>query len=342
MDIESTLSSIIFFPSVKNGEFDYSIPMKSSLTKFDIDRTTEPSQTLFEYLCYKIIKKKILEGQINTETVLITDKFLTSFNCKKIFIKTKAIHKKNIIIFLQNKVTTKWNLIIFLNLEEQLKNCFDENNKQPIIAKIISSNTHSDEDNYILNSTMDKLENTFDFKSTNDIQFEVDSIDISDQSNTSIFLLNFIEGLMAQTDENLSLYIKRLYDEGSKTTSDESRNYFTSFNRISEDFENIYIKYQNELNEYCKKNKNNIINFNAEKIMNGSNEIFNFENNKEINQNGENEFVIEENGSPNRAEIVNGMDKNNINNNNRNNTQQNKMKEEIDMIQIGQDDDIGD
>ncbi len=189
---------------------------------------------------------------------------------------------------------------------------------------------------------MDKLENTFDFKSPDDIQFEVDSINISDQPNTCIFLLNFIEGLIEQSDENLSLYIKRLYDEGSKTTSDESRNYFTSFNRISEDFENIYIKYKNELNEYCKKNKNNIINFNAEKIMNGNNEIFNYENNKEINQNGENEFVIEENGSPNRAEIVNGMDKNNINNNNRNNTQQNKMKEEIDMIQIGQDDDIGD
>ena len=99
MDIESTLSSIIFFSSIKNGKFDYSTPMKSSLIKFDIDKTTEPSQTLFEYLCYKIVKKKILEGKINSETFLITDKFLTSFNCKKIFIKSKAIHKKIYLFF---------------------------------------------------------------------------------------------------------------------------------------------------------------------------------------------------------------------------------------------------
>ena len=341
MDIESTLNSLIFFPSIKNGEFDYSTPMKSSLIKFDLDKTIEPSQNLFEYLCYKIVKKKILEGQINSETVLITDKFLTSFNCKKVFIKAKAIHKKNILIFLQNKNTSKWNLIAFLNLEEQLKNCFEENNKQPIIAKIISSNTNSDEDDYILNSTMDKLENTFDFKSPDDIQFEVDSINISDQPNTCIFLLNFIEGLIVQNDENLPLYIKRLYDEGCNTTSEESKNYFTSFNRINEDFENIYIKYQNELNEYCKKNKNNIINFDAEKIMNGNNEIFNIENNKESYQNRENDLIIEENGSPDQSQIVNGMDKNNLNNN-RNNTQQNKMKDEIDMIQIEQDDEIDD
>jgi hypothetical protein len=301
MDIESTLNSLIFFPSIKNGEFDYNTPMKSSLIKFDLDKTIEPSQSLFEYLCYKIVKKKILEGQINSETVLITDKFLTSFNCKKVFIKAKAIHKKNILIFLQNKNTLKWNLIAFLNLEEQLKNCFEENNKQPIIAKIISSNTNSDEDDYILNSTMDKLENTFDFKSPDDIQFEVDSINISDQPNTCIFLLNFIEGLIVQNDENLPLYIKRLYDEGCNTTSEESKNYFTSFNRINEDFENIYIKYQNELNEYCKKNKNNIINFDAEKIMNGNNEIFDIENKKESHQNRENDFISEENGSPDQT-----------------------------------------
>ena len=126
MDIESTLSSILFFPTIKNGSFDYSTPMKSSITKFDIDKTYEPSQSLFEYLCYKIVKKKLLEGKINSETVLITEKFLSLFNCKKIFIKANAIHKKHIIIFLQNKLTLKWNLLIFLNLEEQLKNCFNE------------------------------------------------------------------------------------------------------------------------------------------------------------------------------------------------------------------------
>jgi hypothetical protein len=302
--------------------------MKSSITKFDIDKSYEPSQSLFEYLCYKIVKKKLLEGHINSETVLITEKFLTTFNCKKIFIKTNAIHKKHIIIFLQNKLTSKWNLIAFLNLEEQLRQCFDEKNKQPIIAKIISSNSNSDEDDFILNSTMDKLENTFNFKSPDDIQFEVDSINISDQPNTSIFLLNFIEQLIIQDDENISGYIKKLYDEGSNNLDPDSRNYFNSFNNISEEFENIYTRYQNELNEYFKKTKNNIINFDVEKIMNGNNEIFNIEKNNDVKNS--NEILIEENGTPSSSPgVVNGMDKKNIT----------KMKDDIDMIQIEQDDD---
>ena len=64
MDIEATLNNTIFFPSIKNGTFDYGTPMKSILTKFDIDKTTEPSQSLFEYLCYKIVKKKSFRRNI--------------------------------------------------------------------------------------------------------------------------------------------------------------------------------------------------------------------------------------------------------------------------------------
>ena len=338
MDIESILSNTLFFPSIKNGIFDYSTPMKSSLTKFDIDKSTEPSQSLFEYFFYKMIKRKLKEGQINSETVLITEKFLTTFNCKKIFIKSKAIHKKNILIFLQHKFTLKWNLIVFLNLEEQLKNCFNENNKQPIVAKIISSNLNADEDDYILNSTMDKLENTFDFKSPDDIQFEVDSINISDQPNTFIFLLNFIEGLIVQSDENISLYISKLYEEGSNTFDVNSKNYFTSFNRIGEDLENVYIKYQNELNEYIKKNKNSILNFDAEKILNGNNEILKIENSKVKNDKNS---LNEENGSPEGGQLANGLEKIDLGENKKA-SKEFKIKDEYDMIKIEQDDDLDD
>jgi hypothetical protein len=73
-----------------------------------------------------------------------------------------------------------------LDLENQIKGYFDINNKRPIIAKILSSNLNSDEDDFILNDTMDKLENSFDFKSPDDIQFEVDSFNISEQPNTGI------------------------------------------------------------------------------------------------------------------------------------------------------------
>ena len=324
MDIEQTLNSIIFFPSVKNGFYDYSTPLKN-IEKFDTDKSNECSQTLFEYLCYKIVKKKVLEGKINPDTVLITDQFLSSYNCKQLFIKTNAIHKKHIVIFLRNQITQKWNLIAFLDLEQQLKNCFDQINKKPITAKIISSSQNSDEDDYILNSTMDKLENKFNFKSPDDIQFEVDSINISDQPNTSIFLLNFIDGLMSKTDdESLLFYIKKLYDEGSNNIDQSSKDYFHSFNNINEEFENICTKYKKELNEYKSING---IKFDGEKIMNGSNQILNvaISNGLAMSecQNGQ-------------GEMINGMNTVNLNNEN------NKMKDDIDMIQIEQDDDLDD
>ena len=325
MDIEQTLNSTIFIPSVKNGFYDYSTPLMN-IEKFDTDKSSECTQTLFEYLCYKIVKKRLLEGKINSDTVLITDQFLSTFNCKQLFIKTNAIHKKHIVIFLRNQISQKWNLIAFLDLEQQLKNCFDQTNKKPITAKIISSSQNSDEDDYILNSTMDKLENRFNFKSPDDIQFEVDSINISDQPNTSIFLLNFIDGLMSQTDnESILLYIKKLYDEGSNNIDQSSKDYFNSFNRLNEEFENICTKYKKELNEYKSING---IKFDGEKIMNGSNEILNVAISNGLTvgdcQNGQ-------------GEIINGMNPSNLNSENNN-----KMKDDIDMIQIEQDDDLDD
>ena len=139
MNIESTLSNIIFFPSIRNGKYLFNTQINSSLIRFEKDKSIEPSQFLFEYLCYKIIRNKVEEGQFNNETVLITENFFLIPNCKDFFIEKNAIHKKNIVIFLQNQNTLKWNVIIFIDLEEQLKNCFDNEKKQPIIAKIIEA-----------------------------------------------------------------------------------------------------------------------------------------------------------------------------------------------------------
>ena len=338
--IESILNNMIFFPSVINGFFDYNIPLKSSLTNFEKDKTFEPSPSLFEYLCYKIIKKKIQEGKINKETILITENFLTSFYGKNILIKSNVASKKHIIIFLQNKETLKWNLIAFLDLERQLQNCFDLKKRKPIVAKIISSNENTDEDDFILNSTMDKLENTFEFKSPDDIQFEVDSINISDQPNTSIFLLNFIEGLIVKNDDDMQLYIKKLYDEGSNNLDQNSKNYFNSFNKINDVFENIYSSYQNEIDKYLKSNEkinsmsSKINLLEGEKIMNGCNKILNIDknSNNEINFNN---FLNK--GSD--SDIPNGMNYISINNEK---NKKNEIKDEIDMIQIEQDDDLDD
>ena len=187
------ISNILYFSSIKNEQFDYTLPIKASITKFSNNRT-EISPSLFEYLCFKIAKRKNDEKKLNNETAIISEKFLSSKNIKLNIEKLNAIHKPYILIPVRNEKTLKWNAVLFLNLERQIMQYMSGNNSEPIFAKIISSNYESDEDDIILNTTMDKLENAFNFTSPDNIQFEVDSINISDQPNTSIFLLNFIEG----------------------------------------------------------------------------------------------------------------------------------------------------
>ena len=259
INIESILKNILFFTSISDGFFDYRIPIKSDIEKFNSDKSTEPSQFLFEYICYNLLKNILLSNKkINPETIIITDEFLCTEDSKEQFKKYNITHKKNIIICIQNSQTLKWTIIAFLNLEEQIKNYFDENNKKPIKAKILSSNSNSDEDDIVLNSTMDKLEYAFDFKSPDDIQFEVDSFNIYDQPNSGIFLLNFIKELMLQDETKISEYIQKIYDEVSNIGNIGNRYYFNIFNNISEEMNGIYDIYNQELAEYMKNNKLNI------------------------------------------------------------------------------------
>jgi hypothetical protein len=138
----------------------------------------------------------------------------------------------------------------------------------------------SDDDNYILNKAMDELENIFDFKMPDDVNFEVDSLNISEHINTSIFIINFIDGLISKNDINLNSFIKELFNEkmissinDKNNNSDIKKNYinhFNSFCQIYDNFENILFDYENELNEY-------LLNINNNKEINTLN---NFQNNQ--------------------------------------------------------------
>ena len=245
-----SLDKTLYFTSVKNSSFDYSLPIKKNLTKFATDKRIEASPYLFEYLCYKIAEKKIETiKNINNEISIISEKYLAS----EISNKSESIKKKYVFVPIRNSISRKWNAVIFIHLEKQISQYMNQKNEEPIIAKIISSNINSEEDDYILNTTMDRIESTFNFSSPEDIQFEVDSINISDQPNTSIFILNFIEGLIEQkTDEDIMSYIMKLYDESSNTNIIGSNNYFISFNKENELFKDISQIYEKEYDEYIK------------------------------------------------------------------------------------------
>ena len=254
-DSSSSLDNTLYFTSVKNASFDFSLPIKKNLSKFVSENRIEASPYLFEYLCFKLAKKKLEKiKNINSEISIISEKFLSS----EISNKSESIRKKYVFVPIRNSISRKWNAVIFIHLEKQITQYMNQINEEPIIAKIISSNINSEEDDYILNTTMDRIESTFNFSSPEDIQFEVDSINISDQPNTSIFLLNFVEGLIEQkSDEDIMNYIMKLYDESSNTNAIGSNNYFISFNKENELFKDILQVYEKELEEYLKTKGDN-------------------------------------------------------------------------------------
>ena len=255
--IPNKLSNTLFFSSLKNEQFDYTLPLKASIHKFSKNRS-EVTPSLFEYLCYKITKRKFDLNELNNETAIISEKFLTSKTIKFNTEKINAIHKPYIFIPIRNEKTQKWNAVLFLNLERQIFQYMSGKNSEPIFAKIISSNYESDEDDIILNTTMDKLENAFNFTSPDNIQFEVDSINISDQPNTSIFLLNFIEGLISQPSDKIFEYIMKLYDQNCNNNLTDGNNYFVSFNKENDIFNDLINVHQNEMLNFFSNNNINI------------------------------------------------------------------------------------
>ena len=275
------VNKTLFFTSIKENSFDYSLPIKTGLNKFCSSPRAEASPSLFEYLCYKIVQKNISENNVNEEVAIISEKFLSSKNCKINIIKTKSIKKKFILIPIRNEISRKWNAVIFVHLERQIRQYMNQMNEEPIIAKIISSNINSEEDDYILNTTMDRIETSFNFTSPEDIQFEVDSINISDQPNTSVFLLNFIEGLINQkNNESIMDYIMKLYDETSNSNVG-SNNYFISFNKENIIFNDLIKEYKVELDQFLKikekkekdiKNSNNNSKIGEEEVIDSEEE----------------------------------------------------------------------
>ena len=263
---QEQISNNLFFTSLINSSFDYSIPLKLSLNRFCKEPRGEASKNLFEYLCYKIVEKQINQKGINELTAIISEKFLTSKDCITNLSKFDSSKKKYILIPICNSITHKWNAIIFVHLERQILQYLNKTNTEPIVAKIISSNINSEEDDYLLNTTMDKIENAFNFTSPEDIQFEVDSINICDQPNTSVFLINFIEGLVSQenNDESIMNYIMKLYDESSNTNAIGTNNYFVSFNKENEIFKDLIQNYFSEIKIYAKNNGVDIDNKNSD------------------------------------------------------------------------------
>ena len=114
------ISNTLFFRSLKNSSFDYTIPLIKSINRFCKENRGEASQNLFEYLCYKIIKNQLNNKGINEQIAIISEKFLSSKDCIMNLSKLNHSQKNFILIPIYYSVTHKWNAIIFVNLESQI------------------------------------------------------------------------------------------------------------------------------------------------------------------------------------------------------------------------------
>ena len=293
MSINSLISNALFFKSINKGNFDYSTPLKSSIKKL-VNKNDEMSPALLEYLIYKITKKKFEQNIINKDLIIISEKYLSSASCKRNITKSNGFLKTLTLIIVQNSETLRWNMVIFIQFGLRLNKNIIDNENIPIVAKIITSNNDFNEDDQIINSIMDKIENTFNFTSPENLKFEVDSINISDQPNTSIFLLNFIEKLLEHSNGGCEEFIMKLYDEGRKNNPNEIKEYLNIYNKKNEIFNDLLNEHQIEVDIYLNnlRNKNN--NDNENNLNNNKKNEENLENNNNININEKNiklEFI---------------------------------------------------
>ena len=90
----SPLSNTLFFTSIKNLSFDYTLPLKNSLNRFCVENRGEASKNLFEYLCFKIVQKHLSSKGINEQIAIISEKFLSSKEYIKNLSKLNSSQKK--------------------------------------------------------------------------------------------------------------------------------------------------------------------------------------------------------------------------------------------------------
>ena len=246
MDIESLIDKVLKFSSIKNGSFNYSIPIKSDLIKF-IEENSESSPLLFEYILYKIIKCKLKNGiAINFNLIIISEDFLNINFKNKHYVNLAA--DLFLVPFKDNSIN-KWGLLLLPN----------QDNKDIIVKMIVYNKSQSNKSELIFKNIASRLNNYS--KKIDKCKFDI--IDINGVSNTSKFILNFINELLDKDRDKTNLFLKKIFnrddnnnneDKGQKVYKSEDIIGKLSYN--NELFNNLMNNYNNEYNDYLK-NKNN-------------------------------------------------------------------------------------
>ena len=84
-------------------------------------------------------------------------------------------------------------MLLYLYIYKSNNSIYESNKLRVYYCKNISSNINSEEDVFILNITMVRFEEAFNFSSLEDIKFAVDNINISDNLIVIIILILLIK-----------------------------------------------------------------------------------------------------------------------------------------------------
>ena len=265
MDVESLINNTLKLSSIKNGSFDYSICIESDILKF-YEENYECSPLLFEYILYKMIQEKLKNRRMfNSDIIIISEEYININENIKEYANTST-NKLLVIPFINNS-SNKWGLILLSILE----------NNNFIIKMFVCDKINKQE--IIFNNIATKINSNFIIEDKN----KINVFDISSVSNTSKFLINFLNELLEIKVEKMDDFLMKIANhiekkEVSKSDENTKINYKDEITiKLSDDnelFKNLISNYNKEYNDYIKNQKNKIEKNEIEKKIGDSSPTF--------------------------------------------------------------------
>ena len=255
MDVESLIDNVLKLSSIKNGSFNYCIPIKSDIKKFT-EEYFESSPLLFEYILYKIIKSKFFKNgaPINSDLIILSEDYLNINIKNRQSINTSA--DLFLVPFKDNSIN-KWGLLLLPN----------KNTKNTTAKIIMCKKRTSNRPESIFYNIASKIYNNY----KKDEKCKFDILDISGVSNTSKFILNFINELLEKDRDKLNIFLKKVFNKNDNKDNNNKSNESKEIKKVAKSmdiigklsdnnllFKNLINNYNNEYNDYLKS-KNKII-----------------------------------------------------------------------------------
>ena len=264
MDVESIIKRMLILTSIKNGTIDFDFKDKITFQKF-FEENNELSNSLFDYVLYKIIHNKLKKNKsINENIIIISEDYLKTHEQIFKLDETNSFKDKIFLIPCLFESNNRWGLILLFNL-------YKEN--EEITAKAISTNQNKN----IINKesmTNDIIKKINPNIKINQTKYKIDLCAFNEEYNSIKFLFNFINEIIEKDNKEIEEYITIIFDKNLK--GETNNNIMYNLSTSNDLFINIYEECKSEIKELNKEENpfidklaknmvNNIMNIEIEK-----------------------------------------------------------------------------